>query len=62
MAFKFEKLEIWQPAIDISDDISDINKLTRTFPKNEIFVLTSSIKRAADGISSNISEGPDGAV
>ncbi len=37
MAFKFEKLEIWQLAIDISDDV---NKLTKTFPKDEIFVLT----------------------
>ncbi len=57
MPFKFEKLKIWQIAIDISDDI---NKLTRTFPKDEIFVLTSQIKRAADSISLNISEGSTG--
>jgi len=57
MPFKFEKLKIWQIAIDISDDI---NKLTRTFSKDEIFVLTSQIKRAADSISLNISEGSTG--
>lgn len=54
MAFKFEKLEIWQRAIDISDDV---NKLTKTFPKDQIFVLTSQMKRAADSVSLNISEG-----
>lgn len=57
MAFKFEKLEIWQLAIDIADDI---DKLTKTFPKDEIFILTSQIKRAADSISLNISEGSTG--
>jgi len=57
MAFKFEKLEIWKTAIDISDEI---NKLTKTFPKDEIFILTSQMKRAADSISLNISEGSTG--
>ena len=57
MPFKFEKLEIWQVAIDISDDI---DKLTKTFPEDEIFVLTSQIKRAANSISLNISEGSTG--
>lgn len=57
MAFKFEKLEIWQFSIDIADDI---DKLTKGFPKDEIFVLTSQIKRAADSTSLNISEGSTG--
>lgn len=57
MPFKFEKLEIWSLAIDISDDA---DKLTKTFPKDEIFILTSQIKRAADSISLNISEGSTG--
>lgn len=57
MAFKFEKLDVWKLAIDIADDI---DKLTKTFPKNEIFVLTSQVKRAADSISLNISEGSTG--
>ncbi|MCW3114842.1 MAG: four helix bundle protein [Segetibacter sp.] len=57
MAFKFEKLEIWKAAIDISDDV---DKLTKTFPKDELFVLTSQIKRAADSISLNITESSTG--
>ncbi len=57
MAFNFEKLEIWHLAIDISDEI---DKLIKTFLKDEILVLTSQIKRAADSISLNISEGSTG--
>ena len=57
MGFKFEKLEVWKLAIDVADDV---NMLTKTFPKDEIFVLTSQIKRAADSISLNISQGSTG--
>jgi hypothetical protein len=32
--FKFEKLEIWRDAIDITDQV---DKLTKAFPKDEIF-------------------------
>nr|MBP6431019.1 four helix bundle protein [Ferruginibacter sp.] len=53
MAFKFEKLEVWKLAIDLADEI---HWLTRDFPKEEMFSLTSQIKRAADSISLNISE------
>jgi four helix bundle protein len=55
--FKFEKLEVWQLAIDLADQV---DKLTQTFPKHEIFVLTSQIKRAADSVSLNIAEGSTG--
>lgn len=57
MAFKFEKLQIWQLAIDMS---FQIHELTRAFPKEELFILTSQIKRAADSISLNIAEGSTG--
>ena len=57
MAFKFEKLQIWQLALDMSCDIHD---LTREFPKEELFILTSQIKRATDSISLNIAEGSTG--
>jgi four helix bundle protein len=57
MAFKFEKLEVWRLAIDVADKI---DKLTQGFPKHEIFVLTSQMKRAADSISLNIAEGSTG--
>jgi len=57
MSFKFEKLIISQKAVDLASDIHD---LTRTFPKDELFVLTSRIKRAADSVSLNIAEGSTG--
>lgn len=57
MPFKFEKLEIWKLAIDMADDV---HWLTRGFPKEEIFSLTSQMKRAADSISLNITEGSTG--
>src|SRR6478735_5638728 len=57
MPFKFEKLEIWRSAIDFA---YNIHNLTRSFPKEEIFSLTSQMKRAADSVSLNIAEGSTG--
>ncbi len=57
MAFKFEKLEVWQHAIEFG---CKIHELTRSFPKEELYILTSQIKRAADSIALNIAEGSTG--
>src|SRR5882672_12553212 len=57
MAFKFEKLIVWQKAVDLSDEVHQVAK---TFPKDELYVLTSQIKRAADSVSLNIAEGSTG--
>jgi len=57
MAFKFEKLEVWRKAIEFS---FQIHQLTRKFPKEELYILTSQIKRAADSIALNIAEGSTG--
>src|SRR5271166_2040474 len=57
MSFKFEKLIVWQKALDLSADVHD---LTRSFPKDELFVLSAQIKRAADSILLNIAEGSTG--
>jgi four helix bundle protein len=57
MSYKFEKLEIWKLAIEFADEV---HLLTRSFPKEELFSLTSQFKRAADSISLNIAEGAIG--
>jgi four helix bundle protein len=57
MAFKFESLQIWQKAFDLSDEI---HKIAICFPKVEMFSLGSQIKRAADSVVLNIAEGSTG--
>ncbi|MEP6793234.1 MAG: four helix bundle protein [Saprospiraceae bacterium] len=57
MSFKFEKLQIWNLAMDLAEDI---HVITRKFPKEEMFNLTSQFKRAGDSIALNISEGSIG--
>jgi four helix bundle protein len=52
--FGFEKLEVWHRAVEYAGTIYDI---TRTFPEEERFGLTSQLRRAAVSISSNIAEG-----
>jgi four helix bundle protein len=57
MAFKFENLKVWEKAVDLSGNVSE---LTEGFPKKEMFVLTSQMQRAADSIALNIAEGSTG--
>ena len=57
MAFKFEKLKVWQRAIECSNEI---DLLTKTFPQEEVYILTFQIKRATDSIALNIAEGSTG--
>ena len=54
MAFKFESLQVWKKALDLSEDV---DVLTKTFPSTEKFVLTDQIRRTTDSISLNIAEG-----
>jgi len=58
MAFKFESLQVWQKALDLTDEINLLAK--HNFPKDELFILTSQIKRAADSVVLNIAEGCTG--
>ena len=51
--FKFEKLDVWQKAIDFADLVYS---KTRSFPADERFGLTNQMRRAAVSISSNIAE------
>jgi four helix bundle protein len=52
--FRFEKLEVWHKAIEMSDRVYEI---TRKFPDNERFGLTSQMRRAAVSVASNVAEG-----
>jgi len=54
MKFKFEKLIIWQKAMNLGEDIS---LMADSFPKEEVYNLSSQIRRAVDSIALNISEG-----
>src|ERR1043166_5004406 len=52
--FSFERLDVWQKAIDFADLVY---KITRSFPKEGRVGLTSEMRRASVSISSNIAEG-----
>lgn len=52
--FKFEKLDVWQKAIDFADLVY---AKTKSFPADERFGLTNQMRRAAVSVSSNIAEG-----
>jgi four helix bundle protein len=52
--FRFEKLDVWQKAVDFADRVYVV---TRDFPTDERFGLTSQLRRASVSISSNLAEG-----
>jgi len=52
--FRFEKLDVWQKAIEYADVVY---AATRDFPSDERFGLTSQMRRSAVSVSSNIAEG-----
>ena len=50
----YKKLNVWVSSISL---VKNIYKLTRKFPKDDMFVLTQQLRRAAISIPSNIAEG-----
>jgi hypothetical protein len=52
--YSFEKLEVWQLGMEI---VHEVYSLTRKFPEEEKFGLTSQMRRAAISIPLNIAEG-----
>lgn len=50
----FKELRIWQKGIEI---VKDVYRITDTFPKKELYCLTTQMRRAAISIPSNIAEG-----
>lgn len=51
---QFEKLTIWQDSLDLAVEIYNT---TKQFPKEELYGLTSQMRRCATSIPSNIAEG-----
>lgn len=47
-------LIVWQKSIDL---VADIYQLTKSFPEDELYGLTSQMRRAVISIPSNIAEG-----
>ncbi len=50
----FKELLIWQRSHNL---VLDIYSLTKSFPKDELFGLTSQMRRSSASISTNIAEG-----
>lgn len=50
----FKDLRIWRMGIEI---VKKVYQSTRLFPKEELFVLTTQMRRSAVSIPSNIAEG-----
>lgn len=50
----FRKIKVWQKGHDLT---LAIYKVTSTFPKSELYGLTSQIRRSSSSIPANIAEG-----
>jgi len=54
MKFNFERLKIWEKAHKLT---LEIYRITRDFPKYELYGITSQLRRAIASVSANIVEG-----
>ena len=54
---KFRQLTVWKRAMEL---ITEMYRVTETFPKEELYGLTSQLRRAAVSIAMNIAEGSGG--
>ena len=50
----FTDLIVWQKAMDLAEEVY---RLSRAFPKEELYGLTSQLRRAVVSVPSNIAEG-----
>jgi four helix bundle protein len=54
MSGTYSDLEVWQAAMELAEHIY---RVTKSFPKEEIYGLTAQLRRAAVSVPSNIAEG-----
>ena len=54
MSQDFQDLKVWQRAMELTEVVYS---LAKTFPNDEIYGLTSQLRRASVSIASNIAEG-----
>jgi four helix bundle protein len=52
--YYFEKMEVWKDAMQL---IKFVYRITRHFPEEERFGITSQIRRSSISVATNISEG-----
>jgi len=50
----YQELIVWQKAMDL---VEEVYRASKSFPREEIYALTSQIRRAAVSVPSNIAEG-----
>lgn len=51
---KYKELKVWQKSVMVA---TKVYELTKTFPQDERFGITSKVRRAVVSISSNIADG-----
>jgi len=54
MVAHYQKLIAWQRAMDVA---VEVHRISKSFPREELFGLTSQMRRSAVSIASNIAEG-----
>jgi len=54
MIEKLENLEVWKKSKQLTEEIY---RITKKFPEDERYILTSQIRRAVVSVSANIAEG-----
>ena len=52
--YPFEKLRVWQNARKL---IKSVYRITKAYPRNEVYGLTSQTNRAAVSVAANLAEG-----
>jgi len=54
MINSYQDLEVWKKAMEL---VTDIYKVTQTFPKEELYGMTNQLRRASVSVPANIAEG-----